>query len=406
MAFTTGIATDHHDLLNRLRKYIAKIDGVHSSVYTGTGNGTMTAVGIVGATVSEIWTVTCITAAVNGGTFSVVGSVSGAQANATVGVAYDSGEIQFTINDGAVDFIVGDNWVIEVFKSNMGTAWSIQEWVLGATLADPSTLVTTGPGIVGGQLVNLSFKSEADTGTNAYAWKVYGHPDYDSGLGVGLQLNNSPVRYFLLWPNAITYWFYVNNRRIIVVAKIGSYYMSMYAGFFLPYALPAEYPFPYYIGATWNTLAPYNEDNSGVRGFFDPGAAGAVYQIRETLLWRSLTNSNNSANDVDSYSAIDGAMTWPLRNPALQNDTNTESEIAWSQFRLLRPLIGGIMPMWQVHILDSIDRTMVGVLDGVFVTGGFNRSPEQIVTFSGQNYRHFINTNRATPKHFFTIEES
>lgn len=77
-----------------------------------TGNGTVTGVaGRVGAP-AETWTLTAIIAAVNGGTFSVVGSVSGPQANAVVGVAYDNGKIAFTINDGAVDFIVGDNFTI------------------------------------------------------------------------------------------------------------------------------------------------------------------------------------------------------------------------------------------------------------------------------------------------------
>lgn len=284
--------------------------------------------------------------------------------------------------------------------------WTVQEWDLGATLTDPSTLVVTGPGIVGGQLVNVSIQSAANSGTNAYAWKLGAHPDYDSSLEWGQQINNSPIRYFLLWPNAMDYWFYVNDRRFIVVAKIGSYYMSMYAGFFLPYALPAEYPFPYYIGGSWDELVPYNHDDAGVRSFCDPGANGAAYLIRETLLWRSITNSNDSANDVDSYSNRDGAMTWPLRTPALNHTTNTASDATWSHLRLLRPLANGVMPMWQVHILDSLDRSMVGVLDGVFVTGGFNRSPEQIVTFDSQDYRLFININRATTKHFFAIEES
>src|SRR3546814_13562475 len=62
----------------------------------------------------------------------------------------------------------------------------------------------------------------------------------------------SPIHYFLLWPNAMTYWFYVNDRRLVVVAKIGVYYMSLYAGFFLPYALPDEYSYPYFVSATIN----------------------------------------------------------------------------------------------------------------------------------------------------------
>ncbi len=284
--------------------------------------------------------------------------------------------------------------------------WTIDEWDLGATLVDPTTLVATGPGVMGGQPVHVSIQSEADSPSNAYAWKVCGHPDYDSGLDFGVQLNNGPIRYFLLWPNAMDYWFYVNDRRFIVVAKIGSYYMSMYAGFFLPFALPSEYPFPYFVGATRNVLAPYNEDNAGVRAFCDPGPNGAAYLVRETLVWRSITNAEDSANDVDSYTSHDGAMTWPFRNPMVQDAVNTVDEIAWSHLGLLRPLVGDAMPMWQVNLIDSVDRSVVGVLDGVFATGGFNRTPEQVVSFGGDDYDLFININRATAKHFFAIEEA
>lgn len=79
-----------------------------------TGNGTVTGIATVAGSVAETWTLTCIITAANGGTFSVIGSVSGPQANAVVGVLYNNGKITFTINDGAVDFILGDNFTIAV----------------------------------------------------------------------------------------------------------------------------------------------------------------------------------------------------------------------------------------------------------------------------------------------------
>lgn len=83
--------------------------------YVGTGDGTMT--GIVKAPIagSEIITVTCTAAVVDGGTFSVVGSGSGAFGTATVGVPFVQDQIiSFLINDGATDFIVGDAFTINI----------------------------------------------------------------------------------------------------------------------------------------------------------------------------------------------------------------------------------------------------------------------------------------------------
>jgi hypothetical protein len=75
-----------------------------------TGTGIVSEVTVGDDALSEYWDLTCIAAAENGGTFSVVGTVSGAQVNATVGTAYtsDGGEVSFTIEDGAVDFEVND----------------------------------------------------------------------------------------------------------------------------------------------------------------------------------------------------------------------------------------------------------------------------------------------------------
>lgn len=285
--------------------------------------------------------------------------------------------------------------------------WTINDFALGATLTDPSRLYVTGPGQVGGQQVNVSILSEANSGTNAYAWRLGAHPDYDPDLAFGNQVNNSPVVYYRLWPNTMDYWFYVNDRRFIVIAKIGTYYMSMYAGFFLPYALPTEYPFPYFIGATSQQLGPYNTPDAGVRSFCDPGPGAAFYMTRTGFAWQNLMCSFAASNVVDSYGGLGGSggTIWPYKQIQGEDDNNASAEIAWSWFRLLRPLANGKMPMWQCNILDAATETLAGTLDGVFATGGFNRVPEQIVTVDTQDYRLFININRNTPKHYFAVEE-
>ena len=80
-------------------------------VLTGTGNGTMTAVSVDQiAGQAESWTITATGAT----TFTVVGSVSGAQGNATVGVPYNNGIVAFTINAGLTPFIASDYFIFNV----------------------------------------------------------------------------------------------------------------------------------------------------------------------------------------------------------------------------------------------------------------------------------------------------
>lgn len=92
-----------------------------SPSYSGTGNGTMTSVAAYsGFTRTETITATLVTAVANGGVFNVNGSVSGPMGLATVGIAFTApgNQISFTINDGATDFIVGDQFTVATTASN------------------------------------------------------------------------------------------------------------------------------------------------------------------------------------------------------------------------------------------------------------------------------------------------
>ena len=80
-----------------------------------TGDGTMTAVSLGIAARLGTYTVECIAAAANGGTFKVVDPDGYAiDAQAEVGTSFASDHLNFTLNDGATDFIVGDKFTVVV----------------------------------------------------------------------------------------------------------------------------------------------------------------------------------------------------------------------------------------------------------------------------------------------------
>jgi len=102
-----------------------------------TGSGTMTEV--TAATVTwqanvlpGTYTLTCTSAAADRGTFSVVGPGGHVQvpATATVGNAYVGDHINFTLNDGAADFVVGDSFT--VLATVGGGRFSVSGSVTGA----------------------------------------------------------------------------------------------------------------------------------------------------------------------------------------------------------------------------------------------------------------------------------
>jgi hypothetical protein len=79
-----------------------------------TGNGTVTGAALKAATKVGNYTLTCVAVAANGGTFSVVDPDGVRIADAKVGVAYNTRQIGFTINDGATDFVLNDSFTIAV----------------------------------------------------------------------------------------------------------------------------------------------------------------------------------------------------------------------------------------------------------------------------------------------------
>lgn len=81
---------------------------------TNTGNGTMTSVTGGTKVKAGVYTMTCVTAVTNSGTFTVEDPDGEALPSATVGVAYTNDQINFTLNDGATDFVVGDSFTVTV----------------------------------------------------------------------------------------------------------------------------------------------------------------------------------------------------------------------------------------------------------------------------------------------------
>jgi hypothetical protein len=89
--------------------------------FSGTGDGTMSPVAAYNQyTVDETITAVCVTPVVNGGIFHVAGSVSGSLGLATVGTPFvaEGNEISFTINDGATDFVLNDQFDVVMTAAN------------------------------------------------------------------------------------------------------------------------------------------------------------------------------------------------------------------------------------------------------------------------------------------------
>lgn len=137
------LANDHKDLMNKVRQFITGYGTFAAPIFAGVGDGTISDVASPPPSLAEVWTITCTLGGGTGvGLFSVTGSVSGAQAGATVGIFYDSpGLIEFLIKDGPIDFVIADVFTVTIVEGAMITA--AQEWTQDRWVPHPNDLTGT-----------------------------------------------------------------------------------------------------------------------------------------------------------------------------------------------------------------------------------------------------------------------
>lgn len=482
--------------------------------FAGTGTGTLTPASVYPGYQFEQWTIKCTATATNGGTFSVVGSVSGAQANATVGTHYDNGKVKFTLNDGATDFALNDqflltspiwdvlrwipvaplagqpylassqdgsnapsgafdgvttgdagwrtfsgqatpSWIqvrfddaveitqfkLRVWASNLSrapkdfalqysddglawttyaswtgaTGWAANEvrtytvtatteqkhayWRLSITAnngdanyteinelelyetAGSTTnlalstlvpeLIVKGPGAAGVDQVFVGLQRYASSTLDWFNWRMRSFIGYVSSNDFASQPGASPARAIALWNQSTPYWFIANGRRFALAAKVSTVYAAMYGGLILPYATPAQFPYPVMIGGTLGSA-------SSTR-WSDTSAGHAVFaHAPGTLALR---------NVVGSWISPDLHPTAPGASATLYN---------------YRPAPGDSYPLLPIELEDS-GPNRYGYLDGVYFTPGYSAAVEDVVQVGGVDHLMLQNVFRNGVRDFWAL---
>lgn len=483
--------------------------------YTGTGNGAISAVAVYPGYQFERWTLTCTATAANGGTFSVVGSVSGAQASATVGTHYDNGKVKFTIADGSTDFALNDqftltspiwdvlrwvpvaplagqpylassqdsastppdeafngivtgsdgwrtfsglatpSWlrvqfddVVEITEirlrawdanpsrapkdfslqySDNGSSWTtyaswtnqtgwganeqrtftvpaptteqrhaywrlnitanngdanyteVQELEMRETASGPNLALSTlvpelilkGPGAAGTDQVFVGFQRYASSTSDWFNWRLRSFIGYVDANAWASLPGAGTERAVALWDQNMPYWLVANGRRIVLAAKVSTVYESLYAGLILPYATPAQYPYPILAGGTLPSA-------SGTR-WSDTSAGHSVYAYTPGSL--ALRNVVGSQLTPDIWPSNPGA------SATLYN---------------YRPAPGDSYPLFPVELEDA-GPNRYGYLDGVFFVPGYSAAVEDVVAVGGVDHVMLQNVHRTGVRDFWAL---
>lgn len=318
----------------------------HLSAYSGGGNGTMTGFFAYDTGVGEFWTIKCKTVVSNGGVFSVVGSVSGAQADAVVGTPYDNTRIKFTINDGTIDFGIGDQFVIAPQR------WKVLRWLDGGLTPATSNreLILQGGGYSGDEEIFVGFRANHLESGDYYNMSSAIFTGYVPSATFDLQPGFAETG-FCAHNIRLDYWLCANGQRIMGAIKIATpIYENFYVGKFLPYANPGQYPYPMVCSGSLAT---------------------GLNTTRFSNTTRAMGIKGNTALKMRF---VDGSVKNPQTAP-------------WIQFGTA-PTIRDTDSVWTLNpiILTDAAQGLYGELEGMCQVTGFNNVVENTITVGSQDW--------------------
>jgi hypothetical protein len=387
MSAKIGSATSYADLLNILDSFLTSTGMALVPSFTGTGNGTIDALG-GSAGVAETITVTFTSATA----FGVVGSVSGSLGTGVVGTPFTSTKANLTITAGTIAFVATDAFVFAVCAP-----WISMRRTAGVEM------IWKAPGNGGLDQILVGAKVFSDVGADYYNWRLGGFSAFDAGLPfnqqagyVGGPSQSTPSPVLPLWNAAIPYWIVANGRRAIVVAKISTVYVTCYLGLINPYMSPGAYPYPLLVGGSlaFQTSEP----------------------VSTSALWRwSYTGSEMCAIPRGVGMGLDSESVARLLLPtgiwrgfcSVRTETNFGKvwPYAWVQSWDWRPNLDGGYPLVPIVLCDNTPN-VYGELDGVFAVTGFSQSVENIITAGGTKHLVVQNVFRNTKSDFFAVRLS
>lgn len=365
IAFVDNTPTDarpyslaHYNLIRAIRDFCCGYGVVGTLGGTRTGTGTLTQIEALPPAVTETWTLTA-TSATN---FTVSGSVSGAQAAATVGTPYSISKLAFLLTAGGTAFVAGDTFTIPVTQgaaSAAGIAYELLRYTTVDAEASGHELIMKAPGLTGTEEIFLGVRSYHSIASDYYNLQGGVFTGYVSGNSFSAQ----PGAFLVSTPahnNRIDYWLSMNGQRFTLCNKLNvTVYEHLYLGKFLPYSRPSQYPYPVVCGGMAAGMALARFSTEASFDFYVRGGGNARLGMRTPGGW------------INAY-------TWPWGTAYITGGSTSRTDLQARDTETEYPLL-------RVELHDNT-ANLYGQLDGIFHISGFSNNEENTLTIAGEDY--------------------
>jgi hypothetical protein len=294
-----------------------------------------------------------------------------------------------------------------------------EEWVDSWTGDSGNEHVLTGPGTSGTDEIHIGLRLHVDVPADECWIELLGMTGIiPSGEALEDHINVQPKPSLMFIDNStMNYWFIANGRRFMVVLKISTTFESCYAGFFLPYATPVEYPYPMFVGGTagpdsgdaqsprsWredllgHSAFPWPYSDQGVNLTTDFVSSGS-YSVSPDGTWMAYSNYSD---------VIEGCIGNVTRGTYISSSGTVESDDDYLSSEILAngltDLYGGGKYLMPIHLFEcSPGRQTYGILQGAFRCQTDFMSAEDTITISTVDYLVVQNVYRNDIDDFFAV---
>jgi len=280
-----------------------------------------------------------------------------------------------------------------------------QQWTVMRHTAPASgdhELILRGPGLAGADQIYVGIRTEEVSASSVYNWRMYGLTGYATQPNIfgqpGIIADTTQCPRLLLTNSGMSYWFFANGRRIIVVARAGTTYQIAYLGLILPYGPPANLPYPLFIGGCGCSSVPWTDTSALSTPFFKAALTGipgtTFYTSGQALIgaWRSVLHQYGGTTYTTDF------IVWPYGMP----------ENAGTNFLSLNTLKrcpDGTAPILPVLLCSATpDKNVYGEFDGMGAVPGVGFVPEDTITVGSDQYIVFSGGRLTSAASFIAVK--
>lgn len=288
------------------------------------------------------------------------------------------------------------------------TNGSLQPTLPTSGSATDGELYLQGQGSSGTDQIIVGMQTYRNPGNNVFGIRNAGYTTFDNTLAFSTMNGMSPIARVALSNTSFECFFWVNGRRIVVAARIGTTDILWYLGYPLPFATASQYPYPLLItGSVQDDTYNFQQNNFGQSCMPDPTFNCATIRWIDGT-WVTMSHFSNNSGQRQQQS--NPYQFWPQRDNTTGDGAevdNTGSESNLFQFyssttEIISNSEINAFPLYPVILINASQ--LIAQVEGLYVVPGQGLTAGDIITVGSDTYDVFHNTWRTEFPDFFVMK--